>query len=259
MIVTTKAELRRYQDVCAVSMEILHSLYQSVAPGVYPIEIERKARELLKKHAARSAFLGVKGEYQPYRFVTCISVNDAIVHGVPSDKIAFQSGDIIKLDFGLVKANYFTDHCVTVVLEPAKTTDLEFVSTSKAAILQGVHAAINGHKAGDIGHAIHTHLQAHGYDVAKEYIGHSIGKCLHERPNIPAYGRPDTGADIRNGMVLCVEAQVVAGSDKWYLERDGWTVRTADHKNSAMFEYMVLVENDTPQILTDTRDWPITK
>ena len=259
MIVTSDAEKAKYQSIGNLSVDILRELYDKTSVGVYPIEIEQLAQSLIKKHNIAGAFYGVRGEYSDYKYVTCISVNDVIVHGIPSSTQCLQSGDIVKLDFGIVKDGYYTDHCVTVILEPHKEEDLKFVQTAKNAVLEGVEKASIHHKTGDIGYAIHSHLIKHGYDVAKEYIGHAIGRSLHERPNVPAYGRPGVGADLKEGMVLCVEAQVVEGSDKWYLEKDGWTAKTQDGKNAAMFEYMVLVTKNVPLILTDTRSWPIVK
>lgn len=239
-------------------MTILREVYEFTKPGISTLELDSKAGELLRKNNARSSFFGVRGEYGSYKYNMCIATNDAVVHGVPN-KTLLQPGDIVKLDFGLVKDGFYTDHCVTVILEPAEPSALKFVQTAQEAILNGVSAAKVGNQTGDIGYAIHSHLREHQYDVAKEYIGHGIGKMLHDKPSVPAFGRPQTGAQLKEGMILCVEAQVVAGSDKWFLEKDGWTVRTADGQNAAMFEYMVHVGKDQPTIMTDTRNWPITK
>lgn len=259
MIISSDKERQKYQSICDLSVEILRQLYDKTAAGIFPIEIEEQAQALLKKHDAKGSFYGVRGEYNDYKYVTCISVNDVIVHGVPSKTQPLQAGDIVKLDFGLIKDGYYTDHCVSVLLSPYAQKELTFVQAAKDAVLSGVNQATVRNKTGDIGHAMHSYLQQRGYDVAKEYIGHSIGKTLHERPNVPAYGRPGLGSDLKEGMVLCVEAQVVEGSDKWYLEKDGWTVRTQDGKNAAMFEYMVIVGKQQPTIMTDTRQWSITK
>lgn len=257
MVITSLKDRQKYQSICTLSVAILREIYEITKPGITTIELDNKAGELLRKNSARSSFFGVKGEYNSYRYNMCIAVNDVVVHGVPN-KTELKPGDIVKLDFGLIKDSFYTDHCVTVVLNPGQTQTLEFVQIAKDATLLGVAAAKAGNQTGDIGNAIYTHLRNHHYDVAKEYIGHGIGKMLHDKPSVPAFGRPQTGAQLKNGMVICVEAQVVEGSDKWYLEKDGWTVRTADGKNAAMFEYMVLV-GANPTILTDTRDWPITK
>lgn len=259
MIVSNSKELSKYKDVCNVSVSILRELYDMTVAGVFPMEVELKAQELLRKHNATGSFFGVKGEYNSYKYITCISVNDTIVHGIPSKTQAFLPGDVIKLDFGLIKDGYYTDHCVTVVLKPSQEKDLTFVQAAKTATLNGVAAATIGNMTGDIGNAIYSHLKSNGYEVAKEYIGHGIGRTLHDKPAVPAFGREKTGAQLKEGMILCVEAQVVEGSDKWYLEKDGWTVKTSDGKNAAMFEYMVVVQKDQPLILTDTTGWPITK
>lgn len=259
MIINTQRELDKYKSVCNLSMDILHKLHEKAAVGVVPVEIDDLAQSLLKKNNAKGSFYGVRGEYSDYKYVTCISVNDVIVHGIPSRTTPLKPGDIVKLDFGLIKDGYYTDHCVTIVLSPYAEQDLAFVQASKDAVLAGVDKATTRYKTGDIGHAMHSYLTERGYDVAKEYIGHAIGRTLHERPNVPAYGRPGIGSDLKEGLVICIEAQVVEGSDKWYLEKDGWTVRTQDGKNASMFEYMVIVGKENPTILTDTRAWPITK
>lgn len=229
------------------------------AAGVYPVQIDQKAFELCKKHQVQPAFYGVPGHRSKFEHASCISVNDEAVHGIPSSTRMIQPGDLVKLDFGIIADSFVTDHCVTVGIQKVRNKDLKLLEVGKQAVLEGVAQAKTNHTTGDIGHAIETTARQSKFDTIKYYIGHGIGHTLHEDPEVPATGHPKTGATLKEGQVICVEAQVVAGKTAITLDADGWTVRTKDGKNAVMFEYMTIVRKDTPEILTDTRDWPLIK
>ena len=258
MTIQTKQELKEYQEACDISVEILGQLKDAVRPGVLPIEIDRLADDLCKKHNVRPAFKGVGAKGNKYHHATCIAVNDTVVHGIPSKTEKFKSGDIVKVDFGLVYKGYITDHCFTVGISPISEGRLRFIRTAQKAIEHAALQAVVGNRVGNIGYAIQNITEAASYNVAKEFTGHGIGHTLHEPPSIPVFGRKNTGAVLENGMVLCVEAQILAGSDKVYFVDDGWTVKTVDGASAAMFEYMVVVRDNTPLFLTDTRGWGLT-
>lgn len=240
-------------------MEILRELYDMTKAGVFPIEIDQKAFELCKKHNVTPSFYGVPGHKGKYEFATCISLNDEAVHGIPSSTRAIQPGDLVKLDFGIISETYFTDHCVTVGIGKVKNKDYKLLEVGKQAVLDGVAQAISGHTTGDVGHAMESTARKSKFDTIKYYIGHGIGHSLHEDPELPASGRPHTGPELKEGQVLCVEAQIVAGKPAISMDPDGWTVRTKDGKNAVMFEYMTIVRNGQPEILTDSRNWPLIK
>lgn len=257
MIITSKQDLAIYQKAADLSLRVLLELKNAVKPGIYPIEIDELAKKLCQKHHTRPSFLGVAGRQGPYPHATCICVNDAVVHGIPSSTEKFKPGDTVKVDFGLVYENFFTDHCFTVVIgQPDPKTEL-LVKTAQKAIQSAALQAITGATTGDLGHTMHAIALAAGFDVLKQYTGHGIGHTLHDQPMLPAHGQPHTGTKLEKGMVLCVEAQLVTGSDQVYVADDGWTVKMTDHGNTAMFEYMVVVQDKKPILLTPNFDWPI--
>jgi methionyl aminopeptidase len=248
-----------YKHATQISMEILRALYDATAEGIYPAQLDEKAFELCKKYRVKPSFLGVRGHKDNYQYASCIYVNDIVVHGIPSATRPIQSGDLVKLDFGIIADTYYTDHCVTVGVGNVKNKDLKLLEVGKQAVLNGVNQAITGQTTGDIGFAIESTARKNGFNTIKHYIGHGIGHSLHEDPEVPATGKKSSGTQLKEGHVICVEAQVVAGKPEIYMEDDGWTVRSEDGKNSVMFEYMTVVGKNGPEILTDTRDWPLIK
>lgn len=257
MIIHSPAELAQYKAVGALSTEILGQLRQAVAVGVTPLQIDTLAFELCAKHGAIPNFVGVGPKNNRYQHAMCISVNDTILHGIP-DATPLQKGDIVKLDFGLQYQGLNSDHCCTVVVgEFVSQQDEKLVKTTRQAVQAAAKLAVAGKRVGDLGFAMASTAWEAGFDVVKEFVGHGIGKTLHEEPQIPAYGKKGAGEVLREGMVICVEAQVVAGSDEIYQLADGWTIKTVDGARSAMFEYMVMVGKHKPVYLTPTLDWPI--
>lgn len=258
MIVSNSRELKAYQKVANLSTSILKTLKDALKPGIYPIEVDNLAKKLCQENGVKPSFQGVGHKGNVYDFATCISVNDTVVHGVPSKTIKLKVGDIVKLDFGIISQGLFTDQCVTVAIGKLAPKSEKLINTAKKAVLAAVAKAVSGSTTGDLGHTMHSIAKSEGFDVLKQYTGHGIGKVLHEPPTIPAHGQPGTGTTLKKGMVICVEAQLVTGSDQVYVAKDGWTVKMSDGGNTAMFEYMVVVDKRKPKILTHTLDWPIT-
>lgn len=259
MIIENNTQYQSYKKAAQISMEILRELYDMTKAGVFPADIDKKAFELCEKHGVKPSFYGVPGAKSKYEYASCISLNDEAVHGIPSATRAIQTGDLVKLDFGIIFDTYVTDHCVTVGIGKIKNKDYKLLEVGKQAVLNGVAQALTGKTTGDIGHAIESTARQHKFDTIKYYIGHGIGHSLHESPEVPAAGRANSGTELKEGQVLCIEAQVVAGKPAITMDSDGWTVRTRDGKNAVMFEYMTIVRNGEAEILTDTRDWPLVK
>ena len=257
MIVTNKKQVQAYKEAGKVSTFILKQLKDATKAGVYPIEIDDLAFKLCKKNDVIPSFKGVSNGKSHYEHATCISVNDTVVHGIPDANRALQPGDIVKLDFGIIHNKLFTDHCVTVGIEKLSPNDQQLVEITKQAVLSAAKQAIAGNTTGLLGNIMHETALENGFDVLKNYIGHGIGLSLHEDPEIPAFGHPLRGTVLEKGMVICVEAQLVAGSDQVITAKDTWSVKTADGSNSAMFEYMVIVGKRQPKFLTPTQDWPL--
>jgi methionyl aminopeptidase len=261
MIVKKKPILNKYKQICNLSMKILKNLYDSVDVGVSPIEIDRLARDLTKKHEVKSAFKNViSDEGVMFGHPTCIMINEDIVHGVPRKDYKFQEGDIITVDFGIIKDGYYTDHCFTVGLGDVDEKDLKLMKIGRDAVLAGVNKAITGNRTGDVGHAIHATALNNGCDTVKMFAGHGIGLSMHEHPDLPTFGIPGTGAKLKKGMLMCVEAQITwKGHDDLTIGSDSWTAKTRDGSTAVMFEYIVGVDNEKPLILTDNRHWGLVK
>ena len=179
------------------------------------------------------------------------------MHGIPNGR-QFQDGDVVKIDFGIEYQGLNTDHCFTIGLGKFSSQDKKLMTAARSGIQAAAKKAVTGAWTGDLGYTMQRAANRAGFTVAKEFVGHGIGRTLHDDPQIPAYGRPGTGSRLEPGAVLCVEAQVLAGRDDVYLAEDGWTIKTSDGSNAAMFEYMVVVQEDQPLFLTPTLDWPLT-
>lgn len=256
MIIRDKKQLEKYKEIAKISTEILDELRQAVRPGVTPIEINRLADELAAKHEVKPNFKGVGPAGNQYKHAVCVSVNDTVVHGIPNHRM-FEQGDLIKVDFGIEKDGLNTDHCFSVGIGPLTAEDERLLKTGKKAVQAAVYQAVSANRTGDLGFTMQSIVNQAGFSVAKEFVGHGIGATMHDEPQIPAYGSPGRGQKLKAGMVLCIEAQVLAGDDSIYFADDGWTVKTSDGKNAVMFEYMVVVGPKKPEILTQTLDWPI--
>ncbi len=257
MIVNSTQDLRTYRQATRLSTKILRQLYEKTRIGVYPREIEDLALKLCQKNKVKPAFKGVTQAGRTYDYATCISINDEILHGIPDQAQTLKEVDLVKIDFGIIYKNFYTDHCFTLGLEKVKKQDQQLLKIGRQAVLNAVRLAKPGNFTGDLGQQMHQTAYRAGFDVFKQYVGHGIGHSLHEKPEIPAFGRPRTGQKLRQNMIICVECQVLAGSDQSYTTENGWTVRTRDGKKGAMFEYMVRVDQD-PEILTQTQDWALT-
>jgi methionyl aminopeptidase len=256
MIIKTKLELNKYQKACVLSTQILGKLRLAIKSGIYPIDIEKLAISLCQKHHVKPSFLGAGDKGNKYEYATCISVNDTVVHGIPNhDK--FEKGDLIKVDFGIIMNGFYTDHCFTVGIPPISPENEKLLTIGREAIWQATKQAIAGNKVGDISAKIHQIAKENSFDTIKIFTGHGIGKSLHEPPQIPSFGTAGSGKLLKEGMVLCIEAQLVKGNDKVFFTPDGWTSKTVSGNPAVMFEYMVVVQKDKPLVLTNTYDWPL--
>ncbi len=256
MIIRSQKQLKKYQEAAKISTEILNELRQAVKIGATPLEVDRLADKLADQHNARPNFKGVGPAGNKYKHATCISVNDTVVHGIPDHRM-FEEGDLVKVDFGIEKNNLHTDHCFTVGLGALDAEDERLIEAGKEAVQAAVYKAVAGNYTGDLGFTMQSIVNQAGFSVAKEFVGHGIGATMHDQPQIPAYGKPGRGYELEEGMVLCIEAQVLAGEDDVYFTDDGWTVKTRDGEKAVMFEYMVVVGPEKPVILTPTLNWPI--
>jgi methionyl aminopeptidase len=259
MIIKNKKEFRKYKEVCDLSIEILGKIRYFVKIGITTLEIDQYAEKLCEQYGVQPAFKGIKiGSAPEYRHTTCISLNDTVVHGIPNEE-KIEGGDIVKVDFGIIKNGYYTDHCFTLGMEPLSKKDKNFIVESRNAIAAGVQQAIAGNTIGDIGTAIESHAQKHNLSIVKEFVGHSIGKSLHDLPDIPGYKRAGLNEELRKGLIICIEAQVIDGDPSIYTCPDLWTIKTKSREKACMFEYIVMVDKKKPRILTNTLNWELFK
>lgn len=257
MIIHSAQELKRYQQATDKSMKILKRLFEATIEGATPQQIDNLADRECQKLGVIPCFKGVGPKNNKYRWATCISVNDTVVHGIPENK-PLKKGDLVKVDFGINDQGWITDHCFSKSIGKPQPADQELLLVARKAIIAGAKLAIVGKKTGDIGAQIQEIIENAGFSVVKEFVGHGVGHSMHDSPQLPAYGQKGTGVKLKEGMILCVEAQILASqSDRVYVEDNGWTVKTVDGAKAAMFEYMVVVGKKEAIFLTDTRDWPL--
>lgn len=255
MIVTSRNQLKQYKRATNLSTKIMAELKKAIKVGVAPIQLDQLAGELCRKNGVLPAFKGVENGRLTYQHNSCISVNDEILHGIPGRQ-PLKEGDLVKIDFGIIYHEFYTDHCFTVGVGKVNKEDKKLLEVGRRAVLNAVALARPDEHTGDLGHAMHSTAQESGFETLKEYVGHGIGTSLHGEPEIPAYGQPGQGQELKKNMIICVECQVVPGSDQVFVDQSGWTVKTKDGQKGVMFEYMVRVDKN-PEILTQTQDWPL--
>lgn len=217
-----------------------------IAPGVSTKTLDKRAEEFIRDHGATPAFLG----YQGFPGSMCISVNDQVVHGIPSHKNILQEGDIVTLDCGTKLAGFTGDSAYTFAVGEISEEVHKLLKTTKESLYVGIEQAVAGNRTGDIGYAVQRYCEARGYHVVRELTGHGIGVNLHESPEVPNYGKRGTGTELRNGMCICIEPMINIGSKNVVQERDGWTIRTKTRKPSAHFEHCVAIRDGKADILS---------
>ena len=217
-----------------------------ITPGVSTKTLDKRAEEFIRDHGATPAFLG----YQGFPGSMCISVNDQVVHGIPSHKTILQEGDIVTLDCGTKLAGFTGDSAYTFAVGEISEEVHKLLKTTKESLYVGIEQAVAGNRTGDIGYAVQRYCEARGYHVVRELTGHGIGVNLHESPEVPNYGKRGTGTELRNGMCICIEPMINIGSKNVVQERDGWTIRTKTRKPSAHFEHCVAIRDGKADILS---------
>lgn len=238
-------EIQRMRASNRIVARALDVLSQAVKPGVTTRALDRIAEDLLLQEGAKPAFKGYRG----YPFALCASVNEEVVHGMPSDR-ALVEGDIVSLDLGGIVDGYYGDGAVTVPVGSVSAEAERLLRVTRDALAQGVRAAKRGGRLSDISHAVQTHVEVHGYSVVRTFVGHGIGRELHEEPQIPNFGPPGRGPLLLPGMVLAIEPMVNAGGPEVEVLEDRWTAVTTDRSLSAHFEHTVAITENGPEVLT---------
>ncbi|MFI2630953.1 type I methionyl aminopeptidase [Streptomyces collinus] len=230
----------------------LSAAQQAADVGVSLLELDEVAHGVLREAGATSPFLGYRPSFAPTPFpaVLCVSVNDAIVHGIPG-RYRLRDGDLVSIDFGAELGGWVGDSALSFVVGTPRAADLRLIETAERALAAGIEAAVVGNRIGDIAHAIGTVCRGAGYGIPDGFGGHGIGRRMHEDPGVPNEGRPGRGMRLRHGMVLAIEPMVVAGgTDDFYAAPDGWTLKTNDGSRAAHAEHTVAITDSGPRILT---------
>jgi methionyl aminopeptidase len=246
-VIPTKsaAEIERMRAACQAAAEILRVTAAMVEPGRTTKELDEAAGELIGRYGGKSPFLGYRG----YPGNICVSVNEEVVHGIPG-KRKVQYGDIVSLDIGIILDGYVGDNATTVAVGVVRPRTQELLRVTQLALQAGIAQARPGRRVGDISHAVQSVVESQGFSVVREFVGHGVGRKMHEEPQIPNYGRAGDGPKLKPGMTLAIEPMINAGVSEVRMLSDGWTVVTADGAPSAHFEHTVLVTDGEPEILT---------
>ncbi len=241
----SREELRKMRAAGRVVAEMHDRIREAIRPGVTTGELDRIGREVIETRGATSNFLG----YHGFPAVICASPNDAIVHGIPGPTV-LDEGDIISIDCGAIVDGWHGDAAFTAGVGEVSAEAARLIEVTRQSMMAGIAAMVPGARMGDVGSAVQTVVEAAGFSVVREYVGHGIGRAMHEKPEVPNYGRQGKGSKLTRGMTLALEPMVNVGEPDTFLTDDGWTVVTADHSLSAHWEHTVVITDDGPEILT---------
>lgn len=244
----THGEIELIRDCSLLVSKTLAEVAKRIIPGITSLALDKVAEEFIRDNQGEPAFKG----YKDYAYTLCVSVNEQVVHGLPSQK-ELKPGDVVSVDCGVKKNGFFSDTAYTFILGEVSEETEKLVVTSKEALFLGIEKAVTGNRVGDISFAIQNFLEReHRYHAVRELVGHGIGRSLHEDPEVPNYGKRGTGVMLREGLVIAIEPMVNMGTQKVVNENDGWTIRTADKSVSAHYELMVAVQKNKEADLLST-------
>ncbi len=255
IIIKTRKEIALLREAGRITAQALEAMRGAVRPGVTTAELDTIAEDLIRSHGAVPAFLGVpnpnrKYKHRPFPATITASINDELVHGIPSRQRVLEEGDIISLDCGCVYEGFVGDAAFTMGVGTIAEEIQLLLQVTQEALYKGIEASREGNHLGDVSAVIQEHAEQHGYNVVREYTGHGVGREMHEDPQIPNWGRRGTGLALRTGMTYALEPMVMVGSPAVYVKRDTWTVATKDHSLCAHFEHTIAVTDGDPEILT---------
>jgi methionyl aminopeptidase len=247
IVCKSAAEIEKMRKSGRVVRQVLDHLRTLVKPGLTTMDLERAAEQKMKELGVKPAFKG----YYDYPCVLCTSINEEIVHGIPSEKRVLKTGDIVSIDCGVVLDGYYGDAAITVPVDDRIAPELKkLLEVTEASLQKGIQQVLIGNSVGDVGAAVQEFVEANGFSVVREFVGHGIGTRLHEEPQVPNFGTRGHGAKLREGMVLAIEPMVNSGKAATRVLDDKWTAVTADGSFSAHFEHCVAVTKNGPMILT---------
>ncbi len=246
VVLKTAREIAIMSEACRISAGALKVAGEAVEPGVSTAEIDRIAEAYIRKQGAVPNFKWYNG----YPATACISINNEVIHGIPSKHRIIRAGDIVSIDLGAAFEGFNGDNAATFAAGDISDEARRLLTVTEESLYKGIAAAVAGARVGDIGHAVQTYVEQNGYSVVRDYVGHGVGAKLHEAPEIPNYGRPNHGIRLVPGMTIAIEPMVNQGKYSVDVLPDGWTVLTKDGSLSAHFEHTVAITADGPKILT---------
>lgn len=243
--IKSRAELELMEVPCKIVAEVLEKLEEFIKPGMSTLDIDKFAENIINSRDALPSFKGYRG----YPSSVCASVNEVVVHGIPSQRV-IQEGDIVSIDVGAYKNGFHGDAARTYAVGTVSEKAEDLIRVTRESFFKGIEKAVDGGRLTDISHAVQVYVESHGYGVVRDFFGHGIGRELHEEPTIPHYGKPNRGLRLRAGMVLAVEPMVTAGYYGVKTLKDGWTAVTEDGSLAAHYENTVAITANGPKILT---------
>ncbi|EFR43187.1 type I methionyl aminopeptidase [Dialister micraerophilus] len=244
--IRTPKEIEKIAAASKLTADTLSMLAKEVKAGISTLDLDKMAEEFIRANGGIPACKG----YEGYPATLCTSVNEVVVHGIPSAKRILRKGDIISIDLVVEVDGYKGDSCITVPVGRTSKKNMKLIEVTENALFAGIKQAVVGNHVGDIGHAIESFVKPYGYGVLREYVGHGIGTEMHEEPEIPNYGTPGHGPRLEEGMCICIEPMITMGSEKVYTLKDGWSVLTKDGLPSAHMEHTLVITEEGPEILT---------
>jgi methionyl aminopeptidase len=243
------AEIDRMRAAGRILADILEVLKAEIRPGVSTGDLDEIATRMIRDAGAVSSFKGY-GSNPPFPGVICASVNDEVVHGIPSPRRRLAEGDLVSIDIGCIVDGWHADCARTWSVGGVSLEVADLIEATRRGMEAGIAAAVPGNRLGDVGHAVESVAHERGYGIVRPFVGHGIGRAMHEEPQVPNYGRPGTGMLIEAGMCFAIEPMFNLGGDEVFVDDDGWTVRTSDAALSAHFENTIAVTVDGPDVLT---------
>jgi methionyl aminopeptidase len=245
IVIKSPSEIKRMKDPCKIVAEILELLKNEIKPGITSLYLNGLAEREANKRKAKPAFKGYSG----YPYALCCSVNEQVVHGMPSKRTLLE-GDILSIDFGVINSGFYGDAALTVPVGKVSLKAQGLIEATEASLYAGIEAAQAGNRLSDISHAVQSYVEVRGFSVVREFVGHGIGRSLHESPQIPNFGLPGRGVLLKPGMVLAIEPMINEKGAQVKVLNDGWTAVTCDNGLSAHFEHTVAITENGPEILT---------
>jgi len=243
-------EIQSIREACQIAATVLKRLVDTVEEGMTTYDLDQLGRKAIEELGAESACFNYKAGEHVFPAHTCLSVNEEIVHGIGSIRRIIQPGDVVSIDVVVRYRGFIGDNATTVLIEPVADENANLIAATRESLYYAISFARAGNRVGDISNAVERFIKRHNYGIVRDFVGHGVGKTMHEPPQIPNFGRRGSGALLKPGMCLAIEPMINLGTDKVDMLDDGWTAVTRDRKPSAHFEHTVLITNGEPEILT---------